>query len=337
MLGKVSMQPSVGHWKVLPAKRDGAESAQPQPHCTPCGSGGTHQHVSVPSRALPTAGWGNAASPRGAGTLRASCAVSPSFKPCFSPSHPNTEHPGAITGRPGAHHPPYPQGIAWVCSGPSGGPSAPACWGRPVCSRSWSRRSASLEGDTALALAIAQPSPAASPPPCSAHLRPVCASAAAGPARGLLQSPLPAWGRQAEPLHCSLWGRGRQAADASALCSRHAPTTLGPQPRALELGRIQAVWGRNRVPKCSCVVGPKFLFANVPVPVPSFLPCTNGYLTWLGQFGALGGGLASWSVVQHRRHVLRVLLAGCCPPGSTHWGPSEGSVGHPHGGHQQPL
>lgn len=128
-------------------KEMGQSQHSPSHTAPPCGDGRTHQHVPVPSRALPTAGWGNAASPRGAGTLRASCAVSPSFKLCFSPSHPNKEPPGAITGCPGAHHPPYPQGTALVCSGPSGGPSAPACWGRPACSRSWSRRSASLEGE----------------------------------------------------------------------------------------------------------------------------------------------------------------------------------------------
>lgn len=50
MLGKVSMQPSVGHWKVLPAKRDGAESAQPQPHCTPpvAMGGPTNMSLSLP-------------------------------------------------------------------------------------------------------------------------------------------------------------------------------------------------------------------------------------------------------------------------------------------------
>lgn len=137
---------------------------------------------------------------------------------------------------------------------------------------------------TALALVIAPSSPVASPPPYSAHLRPVCASAAAGPAWGLLHSPLLAWGRQAEPLRCSLWGRGCQAADTSALCSRHTPMTLGLQPQALELGGIQVF--------CSCVVGPRFLFAKGPVPVSSFLLCTNGYLTRLGQFGALGGGVS---------------------------------------------
>lgn len=55
--------------------------------------------------------------------------------------------------------------------------------------------------------------------------------------------------------------------------------------------------------KCSCVVGPRFLFAKGPVPVSLFLLCTNGYLTRLGQSGALGGRgcLSSWSVVPHRR------------------------------------
>lgn len=54
---------------------------------------------------------------------------------------------------------PYPQGTAWVCSAPSGGPSALACWEKPICSRSWSRRSASLQEDTAIGLIPCPDSP----------------------------------------------------------------------------------------------------------------------------------------------------------------------------------
>lgn len=213
--------------------------------------------------------------------MRATCAVSPSSKPCFSPSHPKS----TLEQSRGVPVPTIPltlKGLRWsvvdlqvvhqLLHAGEGQLAAVAGAGVVL---PWKEK-------TALALVIAPSSPVASPPPYSAHLRPVCASAAAGPAWGLLHSPLPAWGRQAEPLRCSLRGRGCQAADTSALCSRHTPMTLGLQPQALELGGIQVF--------CSCVVGPRFLFAKGPVPVSSFLLCTNGYLTRLGQFGALGGG-----------------------------------------------
>lgn len=313
-------------------KEMGQSQHSPSRTAPPCGNERTHQHVPVPSRALPTAGWGNAASPRGADTLRATCAVSPSSKPCFSPSHPKS----TLEQSRGVPVPTIPltlKGLRWsvvdlqvvhqLLHAGEGQLAAVAGAGVVL---PWKEK-------TALALVIAPSSPVASPPPYSAHLRPVCASAAAGPAWGLLHSPLLAWGRQAEPLRCSLWGRGCQAADTSALCSRHTPMTLGLQPQALELGGIQVF--------CSCVVGPRFLFAKGPVPVSSFLLCTNGYLTRLGQFGALGGGgvclPGAWFHTGDTFSECALLDAAFLDPPTG--GPLEGSMGrwHPHGGHQQPL
>lgn len=117
-----------------------SNSPATHPH-PPQGWGQPHQWVSSTSHALPTPIRRSAASPQGTGTTT-------------SASHP-TLPPPSQKRAPWSDHrvsQPYPQGTAWVCSGPSGGPSAPACWGRPVCSHSLSTGSASLEGDRSVGL-----------------------------------------------------------------------------------------------------------------------------------------------------------------------------------------
>lgn len=124
MLGKVSVQPSVGHWKVLPAKKETGLSQ----HCA-VPLGGDPGAVLIPFHAVfpypPPGSMSTICAPRGTPIL---------------PS-------------------PYPQGTAWVCSAPSGGPSALACWEKPICSRNWNRRSASLQEDTAIGLIPCPDSP----------------------------------------------------------------------------------------------------------------------------------------------------------------------------------
>lgn len=201
MLGKVSVQPSVGHWKVLPEQRNGVtESVPAWLHCTP-------RH--------PRAG---AAPPVGLQHLPCSphscpvpCSTScshrhhqrcPSSEPCFATSQPNK---GTLEGHRASQS--YPRGTAWVCSGPSGGPSAPACWGRPVCSHSSSTGNASLEGDRRVGPIPVVAVTSAGQSWGWAHLGQVCASVAAGPGLGSLCSPPPASGRWVEPLRCNLRGQ----------------------------------------------------------------------------------------------------------------------------------
>lgn len=151
MLGKVSVQPSVGHWKVLPEQRNRAEIQQHPP-----GAGGSPSRgCPAPARLFPLRPVLCSFSWRRWHHHQQSCL---SFKP---PPSRTKKAPWSHVGVSW----PYPRGTAWVCSGPSGGPSAPACWRRRVCSRSSSTGSASLEGQrsvgTTLALGTAATSPGA--------------------------------------------------------------------------------------------------------------------------------------------------------------------------------
>lgn len=150
---------------------------------------------------------------------------------------------------------PYPRGTAWVCSGPSGGPSAPACWGRPVCSHSSSTGSASLEGDRSVGL-VSLPRP--------------------------LPSPL--WGRAGAQLtwdrsalqRPQVWGWG-----PSAPCHQHGATRQS---------RFAATcWGEAIRQQAPAAVGRNkpWPLPKPPPSLPSFLPFTkrgsgNWGLAWKG-------------------------------------------------------
>lgn len=181
MLGKVSVQPRVGQWKVLPGQRNSERDSAPAPllglQHLPCRP---HPYLPPPALLCP-----RPAKKRALGVSR-----------------------------------PYPRGTAWVCSAPSGGPSAPACWGRPVCSRSSNTGSVSLQGHGSVRLvpapAVAVPSPGRG----WAHLGQVCASAAAAPGPGSLRSP--ASGHWAGLGHCSLRGELVRLSPAEPpLCPPH--------------------------------------------------------------------------------------------------------------------
>lgn len=207
------MQPRVGQWKVLPGQRNSERDSAPAQLGTAPLLG--PQHLPLPSPGAP---------PRALPQLRALLCSRPPKKRARAVSRP------------------YPRGTAWVCSGPSGGPSAPACWGRPVCSRSSSTGSVSLQGHRSVGLvpapAVAVPSPGRG----WAHLGQVCASAAAAPGPGSLRSP--ASGHWAGLGHCSLRGEGVRLSPAKPpLCPPHPLKTgeRGLGGLAGEAGALQSV------------------------------------------------------------------------------------------------
>lgn len=146
---------------------------------------------------------------------------------------------------------PYPRGTAWACSGPSGGPSAPACWGRPVCSHSSSTGSASLEGDRFVGL-VPLPQPLPSLP------------------RGRAGVWL-TWDRSALQWP-QVWGWG-----PSAPCHRHGAAR---QSRFAATCRGEAI--RQRAPAAVGRDKPRPL-PKPPPSLPSFLPFTKrGSGNWGG-------------------------------------------------------
>ena len=138
-----------------------------------------------------------------------------SFKPRFA-----TSQPKKGTLERGRVSQPYPRGTAWVCSGPSGGPSAPACWGRPVCSRSSSTGSACLEGDRSVGLIPA----------------PVAVTGAGlglgSPGTGLRFSGRRSWA-EVPPLPATGIGPPGRAASLQPAASRDKPQPLPKPPPSL--------------------------------------------------------------------------------------------------------
>lgn len=211
MLGKVSVQPSVGHWKVLPEQRNKAEIQQ-QPGCAapPWGWGQPHQWVSSTSHALPTPIRCCAASPRGTGTVTsAASALSPALPP------PNQKR--ALWSEAGCP--------SLTLEGLRGsvvdlqvvhqllhaGEGQFAAVARALVVLAW-KETDPLASSLPLLLSLGQGWG-------SAHLGQVCASAAAGPGLRSLRSLPPASGRRAEPLRCNL----PQAETSLSPCLNHLP------------------------------------------------------------------------------------------------------------------